>query len=422
MATTRKKVDRTTRRSLEPQLAASMLYYDQEQFHAFLELFQEIEGDPELAPVGPFLTFIKYMTKIFKNSAKHGTELSNIEILNQLKQINETEPNEISREQFELWLEGILLEDNDILFELGEDLFYHYYWLCHKDKISSLDKSELPFKDKLNYKPRNIEFEEKKKILSLDDIILPEEFDGVYYTTGIIDLDEYLQPKNKNFMVAAARPGVGKSIFMLQMALQNAKNGIKSLFVSMEMSDIQIKTRIMKWFGGEDTEIDNWPHIQQSVEYKQVMKNLGIAIFGGRSANAVLDDIELSVQEQGYQIVMLDYLQITRYGDMDEWGSLRKLTFELKQLANKNDILVVSCSQVSRESTNYGLDLTSLFGSSTIENDTDIVLGFEDVETENIDDSPEASIDVKILKNRDGISRKTISQTLNRATMKYKSK
>ena len=152
------------------------------------------------------------------------------------------------------------------------------------------------------------------------------------------------------------------------------------------------------------------------------MKNLGIAIFGGRSANAVLDDIELSVQEQGYQIVMLDYLQITRYGDMDEWGSLRKLTFELKQLANKNDILVVSCSQVSRESTNYGLDLTSLFGSSTIENDTDIVLGFEDVETENIDDSPEASIDVKILKNRDGISRKTISQTLNRATMKYRSK
>ena len=84
---------------------------------------------------------------------------------------------------------------------------------------------------------------------------------------------------------------------------------------------------------------------------------------------------------------------------------------------------MVSCSQVSREASKYGIELSSLFGSSTIENDTDIVLGLESTETgNNLMDDPTANMKIKILKNRQGIVNKNIDQELNRATMKFTTK
>jgi replicative DNA helicase len=64
--------------------------------------------------------------------------------------------------------------------------------------------------------------------------------------TGFYDLDKLtagLHPEE--FTIVAARPGVGKTAFALQMMIQMAKKGIKCLFVSREMSMLQLAKRIL---------------------------------------------------------------------------------------------------------------------------------------------------------------------------------
>ena len=415
-----------TREQMEPELAASMLYYDQEEFHAFMKFYRAIESDKELAPIGPFASFIKYMNTIFKYAKKQNEELSVNYIMMQLKQCNMSNPDSKSREQFDLWLQEVEIKNSAIIVELAEDLFNKYLWLTFMDKVAYVNKSKIPYDQKLLIRPIKVELsEEAETFIDIQNIMVDGDEERMSYTTGISDLDEYIKPKRSNFMVVAARPGVGKSIFMLQMALENAKRGVKSLFISMEMTPVQIKERIMKWYAdNQDVTYKNWEDLEKQSSYAQIMKNLTIVNGAGKSAELILDITEEAVEERGFEIIFIDYLQITRFSNSkDEWDSLRQLTFKLKMLASSKSILMVSCSQVSREASKYGIELSSLFGSSTIENDTDIVLGLESTETgNNLMDDPTANMKIKILKNRQGIVNKNIDQELNRATMKFTTK
>ena len=64
--------------------------------------------------------------------------------------------------------------------------------------------------------------------------------------TGFYDLDKMtagLHPEE--LTIIAARPGVGKTAYAIQMMLNMAKKGVKCLFVSREMSQMQLAKRIL---------------------------------------------------------------------------------------------------------------------------------------------------------------------------------
>ena len=225
-----------------------------------------------------------------------------------------------------------------------------------------------------------------------------------------------VKPIRTNFMVIGSRPGVGKSTLMTKMAIANAKIGVKCLYVSLEMTEKQMRERICNFFSEENLKerytdehgfIDKAGYKEEqrkliaSKKFKTCGDNLCLYINRRTDATSILTFIEQDIKKNHYKIIFIDYLGLLQYAGLDEWASLRKLTKDLKSIAMRLNVLVVSASQVSRTSTERGLYLTDMFGSQSIESDTDIVIGLEGAQTSN-NNIPTSAINIKTLKNRDG--------------------
>lgn len=406
----------TERQKLEPQLAASMLYYDKHEFNSFLKLWRSIENEPELEPSGNFRKFIGYLEE-YNNIAE--TELTKGAILKYVTQRVDLEPSKLKKNQLLMWMDAVIAEDSPSIFEIGEDLFYHYVWLCYKDSIELIEKQEVPYKEKLLLEPVRVDYTESEGIFSKISQTKTEEIEA--FETGMPFLDDYLKPSKTNFMVIAARPGVGKTTFMLQMALHNASKGIQTLFISLEMTDQQIETKILNWYKGYNVDPEDYAKVKMEPKFQYLDKHLDLILNKTNNAETILKLAKDAVRKFGTEIIFLDYLQIARYNDVDEWASLRKLTFNLKKFGTENKVLVVSCSQVDRKSDDYGMTLGSLFGSSSIEADTDIVIGIEAMDSGSLlTEIKKGSI--KILKNRMGLSNVKIDTTIHYNTLMFEAK
>ena len=145
-----------------------------------------------------------------------------------------------------LWVEKMLEVDNPTLFELSEDLLYKYAWLCFKEKINKTEKLELSYKDKLNIKPAIPRTKSEKSFKKLSDSLSKDN--NKLYKFNIEFIDRFLQPMSSQFMVFAARHGGGKTYILLRYALNLAKAGVKTLYISLEMGEAQIRSRIASAF------------------------------------------------------------------------------------------------------------------------------------------------------------------------------
>lgn len=388
--------------ALEPQLAASMLYYDIEEFKKFKLLWNQIEDRPEMAPSGNFYKFVNHVS----NYLDADENPSRDRMLQYIKQYNQCDHNAKSRNNFAIWIDQVESFDNPATFELADELFYHYCWLCYKDNLDTIDNMDISFKDKLSYEPIQISTAEAENIFS--NISDDSEFISKSYSTGLDYLDRYIKPSKTHFVVIAARPGVGKSTFMLQQALHNAQKGIKCLFISMEMTHRQLEKRIINWYKGRDVDPKEYKAIKEEEGFKKIDSNLKLIINKTSNGEQLLKLMKESKKLHGTEIMFLDYLQLIWYNNSDEWGSIRKATKDLKRFGASENVLVVTCSQVSRDSENYGMSLASLFGGSSIEADTDIVIGIEVKEKGAMSNTEDQIGSIKILKNRDGASGVTL--------------
>lgn len=393
---------------LEIQLASSILYYDREELNNFIPQYDSIIENENFTIDGMFITFMDFLKK-FKKQSYEREEL--IEYLNVCK---ETMANAKLRDNFSLWLEQAI--SLDVPMELAEDIANHFVWEQFKQAIATIDKKNISFEDKLSIRPQIINPSKKNAMLSIDDVdISEEEEDSLHFTTGLVELDTMIDMVPTNFVVIAARPSVGKSAMMLQSAIENAKLGYQCSFISFEMSEKSVVKRICNYLAGENLEDKNtddfgkidYKRYKEDVDkikstklYKLVSKNLTIIVNKQSNADTILEQLEMTIKERKIQAIFLDYLQLLKFPRVDEWASLRLATSALKSLAFRNNILVMTGSQVSRSSTEKGLDLTSLFGSSTIEADADIIVGLEQLR-ERIKGEM-GKVNVKALKNREG--------------------
>jgi KaiC/GvpD/RAD55 family RecA-like ATPase len=402
------------RENFEYNLAASILYYDQEEITSFINFWYNIESIPELAASAPFNNFVKYITEISK---KTEFKSDSKDIIRQVIEFNVHEPSKEKREQFTIWFNHVISIEDPSQFELSDDIINHYLWLYFLEKVDLVNKSSMPFSEKLRIRPLEISLNKKNQLVKhLNDIT---NFDITnFYTTGLDFVDDYVKLIDTNFFVIAARPGVGKSIFMLNMTVANALKGIKSAFFSLEMSDSQIKKRIINCYKGYDVDPDEYSKIEQEENYKKINDNIFVIDNSINNGDTIISIAKDLIDRENIKLVFIDYLQLVKFNNLDEWACIRKATSEFKRLANGKKVLVGTATQVSRESTQYGLELSSLFGSSSIEADTDVVIGLEDSDRD-MGDTDEASILVKILKNREGAKKINTKTILNYVSMKF---
>ena len=207
--------------------------------------------------------------------------------------------------------------------------------------------------------------------------------------SGFSDLDRITAGwQRSDMIVIAARPGMGKTAFVLSMARNSAVqfNHPVAIF-SLEMNSIQLVNRLI----ASETQIaadklrkgNLEPH-----EYEQLHARIG----GLSKAPIFIDDTPaLSIfelrakarrlkQQHDIELIIIDYLQLmtagsTKAGNREQ--EISSISRSIKEIAKELNIPIVALSQLSRSVETRGGEkrpmLSDLRESGAIEQDADIV-------------------------------------------------
>ena len=373
-------------------IVTSSLYYERQDFEELVQLFSNLTvEDFRLKTYLEVIQSLLTAGSLDKLPAKPGSRKKKVTRL-----VNEklaAIPDSQSRDRITAWFNEAAEQERDI--ELAQELLYRYCWADFLDRAAQQDESDIPFRDKLSIRPVIPDIG-KREVKALADVVMPtsqESIDSQVFETGIVSLDEIVKMRKTNFVVIAARTTVGKSLFMINQAIYNAGQGTRILYVSLEESDVELKNRVQLHIDADGND----------EAYKEnVMKNFIIYTPGTSSPTTVLDESARIMREDDIGVIFIDYIQLMRYPGMSDWDSLRALTRELKLYAIKNNVLLVTASQLKREVEYTGANISSMYGSSTIENDANIILLLSSIRRESVRIDNTMAVKIDVAKNRSG--------------------
>ena len=227
----------------------------------------------------------------------------------------------------------------------------------------------------------------KKRI---EEIAGKEGLSGI--ASGFDSLDKITsgwQPSD--LIIIAARPGMGKTAFVLSMARNIAIDfGHPVALFSLEMSSVQLITRLISSETGLSSEKLRTGKLEKH-EWEQLsikVKNLEKApIFIDDSPSLSIFDLRAKsrrlASQHGIKLIIVDYLQLMTAGGSNGKGSgnreqeISTISRNLKALAKELGVPVIALSQLSRAvEARPGHKrplLSDLRESGAIEQDADIV-------------------------------------------------
>ncbi len=243
-----------------------------------------------------------------------------------------------------------------------------------------------------------------------------EKFKGV--PTGLLTLDNRLsglQPSD--LIVIAARPGMGKTSLLLNIAQNAAIRFGKTVGVfSLEMSKEQLVDRLFAAMLG----VDSWK-LQRGKMEESDFQRMGPIMDELNQANIFIDDtVSASIHElrakarrlqmeHGLDLIIVDYLQLMSTGNASYAGNrvqeISEISRSLKQLGRELHVPILAASQLSRavESRPGNIpQLSDLRESGSIEQDADVVLMMYREDMYEEDSDRPGVTDIYIRKHRNG--------------------
>lgn len=225
-------------------------------------------------------------------------------------------------------------------------------------------------------------------IKKIEEISKQEGMSGV--PSGFTKIDAITAGwQDSDLVIIAARPGMGKTAFVMSMAKNMAINfSIPVAIFSLEMSSVQLITRMISSETGLTSEKlrkgDLLPHEWEQLNVK--IKNLTKApIFIDDTPSLSIFDLRAKarrlVSQHGVKVIIIDYLQLMTAAVNNKSGNreqeISTISRNLKALAKELSVPVITLSQLSRAvETRGGLKrplLSDLRESGAIEQDADIV-------------------------------------------------
>ena len=208
--------------------------------------------------------------------------------------------------------------------------------------------------------------------------------------TGFIDLDyktSGFQPSD--FILVAARPSMGKTAFVLNIAQHVAFRQNKTVAIfSLEMSKEQLVNRLFSLESYVDAQLLRTGNLKDS-DWEKLIEGAGTI---GKS-NLIIDDTPgISISElrskcrkykleHGLDMIIIDYLQLMS-GSVGKRSDSRQqeisdISRSLKAVARELNVPVISLSQLSRaveQRPDHRPMLSDLRESGAIEQDADVVM------------------------------------------------
>lgn len=219
--------------------------------------------------------------------------------------------------------------------------------------------------------------------------------------TNIQQIDDTIGKLRAGTLVTIVAPtGGGKTSFGIHIALQSALKGYPTAFVSLEMTERQLMSRVVAHL----TAISSFPLwtrdlsslTQQQLATIQSLQNLNIpfyAIHDAFTLDEVLRSIVIARQRFNCRLAIVDYIQkiITTTSLERRELEVASTAKELKRLALSHDVCIVALSQASSDKELRTRE------SRVVEHESDIILTLKEKE-----DNPTLML-VHLRKNRMGV-------------------
>lgn len=275
----------------------------------------------------------------------------------------------------------------------------------------------------------NLRYEEFAKLHDSDN---KDVFQGI--PTGFKYFDERTGGlKTGEFIVLAARPSMGKTSLVLNMAENISIKSKKTVgIVSLEMTKEQLVDRMFTSLLG----VDSWKLHKGELEDNdfsrlgEIMDDLSQAkIFIDDAGSVTVNEIKSKARrlqmEHGIDILIIDYLQLMT-GSTTNMNNrvqeISEISRSLKALARELSIPIIALSQLSRAVENRPSkipQLSDLRESGAIEQDADIVIMMYRDDYYDEDSDRKGITDIYIRKNRNGPTGK-IELFFKKEQMKFK--
>lgn len=234
--------------------------------------------------------------------------------------------------------------------------------------------------------------------------------------TGFSDLDNTLVGMGKGELIlVGARPGMGKTSFVLNIASNVAKQSKKAVCVfSLEMSSEELVSRMLS---GEGL-VDSY-NIRSGKLTPEDWKNLAQASASLAECDILIDDTTgITVtgmkaklrRVKNLGLVVIDYLQLMQSDRRNDnrVQEVAEISRNMKILAKELRVPVICCAQLSRgpeSRTDKRPMLSDLRDSGAIEQDADVVMFLYRDEYYNNDKTGQSAAEVIVAKNRHGAVR-----------------
>lgn len=235
--------------------------------------------------------------------------------------------------------------------------------------------------------------------------------------TGFLDLDYKtagMQPSD--LILIAARPSMGKTAFVLNIAQHVAFHDKKSVAVfSLEMSKEQLVNRLLSLESKVNSQAirtgnmkdDEWERLIESAD---VIGRSGLLIDDtpGISIGELRSKCRKFKLEYDIQMIIIDYLQLmSGSGKSSEsrQQEISEISRSLKALARELHVPVIALSQLSRaveQRPDHRPMLSDLRESGAIEQDADVVMFIYRDDYYNKDTEKKGIAEIIIAKQRNG--------------------
>ena len=255
-----------------------------------------------------------------------------------------------------------------------------------------------------------------KKAMAEIESVFSKEDQLVGLPTGFTDFDLMTSGLQRgDLIIIAARPSMGKSTLVLNMAQNIAiDHELPVAIFSLEMPSQQVVVRMLAAEAGIDFSHlrtgkltdEDWAGLTQAVS-----RLMSVPIFindtRGISVQTVrAESRRLKGEHENLALIIVDYLQLLsgsgRYTGREQ--EVSDISRSLKALAGELDTPIIAVSQLSREverRPDKRPQLSDLRDSGTIEQDADLVafLYREDYYDESADDQGTADLIIKKQRN-----------------------
>ncbi len=235
--------------------------------------------------------------------------------------------------------------------------------------------------------------------------------------TGFKELDSLTAGLQKSTLViVAARPGVGKTSFALNIAENAAiKHKIPTAIFSLEMSKEELVNRVLSseaLVSSEKMRIGDLNPTEMTKLAHSLPGIINAPIYIDDTPGISISEIRAKCRrlklEKNVGLVVIDYLQLMETKNNDNRAqAIAEISRALKIMAKELEIPVITLSQLNRTSEarkDKRPQISDLRESGSIEQDADIVMLLYNPDTANEDQNAEKSniVECIVAKHRGG--------------------